>query len=149
MAGDVRRQAHHTKNRAERIQSFCPVLNIIRLFSLCSPILQQRHLIFLQNGILDHFSGAGIDGMSAISRYSPSAERRLGIAINSPFSPSITLISWITNSLSMVIDTIAFILPSFSTRLTLTSVTCILIPFRPLRQPPCCIFHAQQEDDCA
>ena len=61
----------------------------------------------------------------AISRYSPSAALRLGIAMNSPFSPSITLISWTTNSLSSVMDTMAFILPSFSILLTLTSVICI------------------------
>ena len=62
----------------------------------------------------------------AMSRYSPSAALRLGIAMNNPFSPSMTLISWITNSLSKVMETIAFIFPSFSTRLTLTSVTCML-----------------------
>ena len=75
----------------------------------------------------------------AISRYSPSAAFRLGIAMNSPFSPSITLISWITNSLSKVMETIAFIFPSFSTLLTLTSVTCMFqYSFRFFRQPPCC-----------
>ena len=62
----------------------------------------------------------------AISRYSPSAAFLLGIAINRPFSPSMTLISWITNSLSSVMDTIAFIFPSFSILLTRTSVTCII-----------------------
>ena len=49
----------------------------------------------------------------AISRYSPSAAFRLGIAMNSPFSPSMTLISWITNSLSKVMETICFHLPLF------------------------------------
>ena len=58
----------------------------------------------------------------AISRYSPSAAFRLGIAMNSPFSPSMTLISWITNSLSKVmynipitVDTRISVVPTFRT----------------------------------
>ena len=67
----------------------------------------------------------------AISRYSPSVAFLLGIAINSPFSPSITLMSCTTNSSSIVIDTTAFILPSLATFLTRTSVIfMILIPFQ-------------------
>ena len=58
----------------------------------------------------------------AISRYSPSVALRLGIAINNPFSPSITLISCTTNSSSIVMETTAFIFPSFATFLTRTSV---------------------------
>ena len=62
----------------------------------------------------------------AVSRYSPSAAFLLGIAINNPFSPSMTLISCTTNSSSIVIDTTAFNFPSFATTLrTLTSVICI------------------------
>ena len=44
----------------------------------------------------------------AISRYSPSVALRLGIAINNPFSPSITLISCTTNSSSIVMETTAW-----------------------------------------
>ena len=42
-----------------------------------------------------------------MSRYSPSAAFLLGIAMNNPLSPSITLMSCTTNSSSMVMDTTA------------------------------------------
>ena len=69
----------------------------------------------------------------AISLYSPSFALRLGMAMKSPFSPSITLISCTTNSSSIVIDTTAFIFPSFVTLRTLTSVMFInfYAPFTP------------------
>ena len=61
----------------------------------------------------------------AISLYSPSEVFLLGIAINSPFSPSITLISWTTNSSSNVTEATALSLPSFVTFFIRTSVICI------------------------
>ena len=70
----------------------------------------------------------------AMSRYSPSDALRLGIAMKRPFSPSITLMSCTTNSSSSVMETTAFILPSFATFRTLTSVICIRI------MPPLSVF---------
>ena len=88
------------------------------LFGCC---LQSSCLIFVQNHILNLFTGFRIDWMCNISILPVCCL----MAMKSPFSPSITLISWMTNSLSKVMETIAFILPSFSIFLTLTSVICI------------------------
>ena len=85
----------------------------------------------------------------AISLYSPSAVLLLGIAMNKPLSPSITLISCTTNSSSKVMDTTAFILPSFAILRTRTSVTCICkTPLsRNLRPPRVTLYilHSAQE----
>lgn len=69
----------------------------------------------------------GIDRQGYPGTSSPAFRRHQNK--QSLFPLRITLISCTTNSSSIVIDTTAFILPSFSTLRPLTSVICICIPF--------------------
>ena len=110
---------------------------LFRVYASCKASSYFSSIIFCTYSLVSELMGC------AISRYSPVADLRLGIATNTPFSPSITLISRTTNSLSSVIETIALILPSSATLRTLTSVISIpVLPFRPLHAFVQLIFYS-------
>ena len=104
---------------------FFNVLNPLALFMrLFISHLQGCCFIFSKNNTLNHIARTGIDRMCNITVLTirSFAARH---SDEQPLLPSITLMSWTTNSLSSVMETMAFILPSFSILLTLTSVICI------------------------
>ena len=109
-------------------------------------LLSEYLFVFFQNDALDPFTGFRVNRMCDIPVFTVGC---FTAGHGKPFSPSITLMSCTTNSSSIVMETTAFILPSFATLLTLTSVMFIkTFPFHMpfLKSPaydvtaPCTLF---------
>ena len=96
-----------------------PLYFLYRSFFLC-----YSFLVFLENDRLDLITSGRIDRMCDIPIFSIGCFAAWHCD-EKTFLSSITLMSCTTNSSSMVMETTAFIFPSFATFLTRTSVMFI------------------------